>query len=185
MSSEKEEIRFELLERIEDAYRLPTSFQVTLFVILEVVIISILYALKVPLEFSVIIFLLATAFIYPYVIKTKTLITEMVGVVIFGSTIAAVLYYLAKGVKIGDPNFWVLVIFILVFGVELLHHIHEKAKTIKSPAIIAVDIVLTVIFAFAMWMFLYRLGFDPVWTIILTVLLSVFYFYAIFPEKPY
>lgn len=185
MSSEHEEIRFELLERIEDAYRLPTSFQAALFVILEVIIISILYALKVPLELSVIIFLLVTAFMYPYVIKTKTFLTEMIGIVIFGSTIAAVLYYLTKGVKIGEPNFWALVIFILVFGVELLHHVHEKAKTIKSPSIIVADIILTVIFAFAMWMFLYGIGFDQVWAIMITLVSSLLYFYAIFPEKPY
>jgi len=185
MGAEKEEVQFELLERIEDAYRLPTSFQMTLFMILEIIIISILYALHVALDVAVIVFLLATSFLYPYAIKVRTLLTELAGMVIFGCTIAAVVYYLVVNVEIGGSDFWMLVIFVLVFGVELLHHIYEKAKTIKSPTMIVADLVLTVVFALALWMFLSGIGFDPVWTIILTALLSGLYFYAIFPEKPY
>ncbi len=189
MGEEKEELAFELLERIEDAYRLPTQMQVALFLGVEFILIIIFYYVPLSLSAKVVGFLLATSLIYPYAIKVRNFPTELLAVILFGCTIAAFVYYLAESAYVGwealnTPEFWILVIFVLVFSVELFHHMYEKARTVRSRSIIIVDLILTIVFAFASWMFLSKI-LSSMWAIMSTLILTLLYFYAIFPEKPF
>jgi len=187
MGGETEELKFELLEAIEDAYRMPKSVQIFLFVMLEIIMFAVLYHLQVILQpYGFVAFLLFTGLIYPMVIKVRNFITEMIAVVLYGAIIFSVGWYVWEMAQTAKPEeIWMIVIFLLVFGVELFHHMYEKARTVKTPSIIIADLVLAGIFAFATFMLLQAIKIDIVWSILVTIGATVIYAYAILPEKPY
>ena len=137
------------------------------------------------------IFLLATALVYPMAIKVRNFFTELIASFIYGSFIASFVYYLYSQLVVveggaDNPNLWMLVIFVLVVGVEMLHHMHEKVRTLRTKPIILVDVVLSVIFGIAMFMFLYTAEvMRTVGCIVASFLVGLLYAYAILPEKPY
>ncbi len=187
MSEEAEELKFEVLERIEDAYRLPISIQIFLLLIAEMILFGILYGLHIALPEALIVFLLGTAIMYPIIIKVRNFLSELIAVVIYGCLMSSVGYYLFYKVHTGGltKEFWMLVIFVLVFGVELFHHMYEKAKTLRTTSVYIVDIILTVIFFAASFMFLRTINVNMVWSALVSVAVALLYAYAIFPEKPY
>jgi len=187
MGEEAEELKFEVLERIEDAYRFPVSIQLFLLFIAEMILFGVLYGLRVPLPEALIVFLLGTAILYPILIKVRNFLSELVAAVIYGCMMASVAYYLFYVVYKGllTKEFWMLVILILVFGVELFHHMYEKAKTLRTVPIYTADIILSIVFAFSVFMFLQAINVDIIWSILIAIATTVLYAYAIFPEKPY
>ena len=186
MGEEAEELKFELLERIEDAYRLPFSIQAFIFAIIEIVLFSFLYYFGIPLLQAFLTFLLVTAIIYPVVIKVRNPASELIGVILYGCLIAAVAAYLILNVEaMNTVEFWMIVIFLLVFGVELFHHMYEKARTLRTKPVIITDIILSAFFAFSVFMLLSLIIEALVWKILITTGATILYAYAIFPEKPY
>ena len=191
MGEEAEELKFELLERLEDAYRLPVSAQVLFFAIAEILLFSVLYYFREQIQVleATIIFLLGTALIYPITIKVRNFYTELLAAFIYGSFMAGFTYYLiytlVEKPDIKNPSLWMLLVFVLVFGTELFHHIHEKARTLRTRPIILADIILTAIFCFSIFMLLWTWEVSTVWSIIIAIFSGMIYAYAILPEKPY
>lgn len=191
MGEEAEELKFELLERLEDAYRLPISAQILFFAVAEIVLFSVLYYFREQIQIleATIIFLLGTALIYPITIKVRNFYTELLASFIYGSFMAGFTYYLiytlVEKPDIKNPSLWMLLVFVLVFGTELFHHIHEKARTLRTRPIILADIILTAIFCFSIFMLLWTWEVSTIWSIIIAIFSGMIYAYAILPEKPY
>ena len=191
MGEEAEELKFELLERLEDAYRPPISAQILFFAVAEIVLFSVLYYFKEQIQIleATVIFLLGTALIYPVVIKVRNFYTELLAAFIYGSFMAGFTYYLVYTLvekpDIKNPALWMLLVFVLVFGTELFHHIYEKARTLRTRPIILADIILTAIFCFSIFMLLWTWEVSTVWSIIIAIFSGMIYAYAILPEKPY
>jgi len=191
VGEEAEELKFELLERLEDAYRLPVSAQVLFFAIAEILLFSVLYYFREQIQVleATIIFLLGTALIYPITIKVRNFYTELLAAFIYGSFMAGFTYYLiytlVEKPDIKNPSLWMLLVFVLVFGTELFHHIHEKARTLRTRPIILADIILTAIFCFSIFMLLWTWEVSTIWSIIIAIFSGMIYAYAILPEKPY
>ncbi len=185
----EEEIVFEIRENLEDAYRLSPYAQTVLFALAEFLLILGIYYLRIGFPEAYIVWILATTMIYPMVIKVRNFVTEMIAIVLYGAAISVTAIYLVDKFvieKTAEANLWVIVIFLLILGVELFHHVYEKARTVRTKTIIIADLILTAIFAYVTWnlMQIFIPG-DLFWALLGTGALSIAYFVAIFPEKPF
>jgi len=185
----EEEVMFEIRENLEDAYRLTSYAQIVLFALAEFLLVLGIYYLRIGLPEAYIVWILATTMIYPVVIKIRNFVSELIAITLYGAAISITAAYLIDKFVIEKTvgvNLWIVVIFLLILGVELFHHVYEKARAVKTKTMIIVDLVLTLIFAYAAWNLMQILipG-NFFWEILTTVMLSVAYFVAIFPEKPF
>jgi len=189
MSEEVEELKFELREHLEDAYRPPVSAQALFFILAEIALFSAIYYLKIQMPEALVIYLLGTALVYPVTIKVRNFFSELLASFIYGSFMAGFTYYLIytmiRNPEVKNPALWMLVMFVLVFGIELYHHINEKARTLRTRPIILIDLILSVLFGFSMFMLFWAWNVSTIWSIIMAFLGAILYAYAILPEKPY
>lgn len=191
---EGEELKFELRERLEDAYRLHPNAQIALYIFLELVVLVALYVLEVPLVEGFIIFLFVTTALYPIVIKIRNIYSETLGIALYGATISALGLYIVDMVlkimaggetRTAEINALMATVFLLVFGIELFHHVYEKARVLRVKWVYIVDVILSVIFAYIVYRLLSLWGFDFPITLLLTGVATLFYFVAIKPETPF
>ena len=112
----------------------------------------------------------------------------MIASILYGATILGFFAYLLITLgyeEVTVPEIAALGIFILVFGVELLHHLHERTKMVKTTGVIIFNTIMTILFAIAVFFFINPLLADIVLKLLITLLGAGLYFVAIYPEKPF
>ncbi|MCR8433415.1 MAG: hypothetical protein NDP13_06080 [Crenarchaeota archaeon] len=187
----KEEAIFELRESLEHAYRLTPLTQIAVFILFELALIAGILYLNVGLPEAYIAGILITALLYPTIIKIRNFVSELIAFVLFGAALSAVACYLINkfvltGAGLNVLNLWLVVVFLLILGIQMFHYTYEKARSVKTKPMIIVNSILTVIFAYAVWNILTAIiqaGLAIM--ILITALLSIAYFIAILPEKPF
>lgn len=185
--SEAEELRFELLEEIESAYRPPVTVQLVLYSIILIVTTVVLLFSPFSFDLKILAFLFVATYFYPLIVKLRGKIAGSIAIGLFASTISVLFYYLITKIQeftIG--NIAMLIIIMEILGVELLHHVSERLKFGRNKILWIADAILTAIFFGAMYEFLaFFFKLDIFLTLLIDAALSLLFFIAVIPEKPF
>lgn len=182
---------FELRESLEEAYRPSPYAQLALFISLEVILLLGIWALKLSFPESYVVFLFITALLYSTIVRVRTMISELITMILFGAAISTTAFYLIytfvlKPTGVNLLNLWLVIVFLLVLGLQTFHYVFEKARTVKTKSTLIFNAILTTIFAFAVWNILNAIVHASQTIVLLaTIVISIAYFAAIFPEKPF
>ncbi len=193
MSEQEMEIFVE--KEVEEGYRLRTSTQVGLMLILGVLGIWLIYEgfrhfippfneLDTIVAFSTI----YIALIYPLIIKIRNRLTIALSFGLFGAAIASVVYWLVTHVQLStEPVAIALyVMFLEIVAMELFHHLCEEYVFYERDwrSYLVVGIFSAGFFA-CMWVLLGPLGYGlGSLAIVLAVLFTMMFAWAVLPEKP-
>ncbi|MHA1617135.1 MAG: hypothetical protein ACTSX9_07515 [Candidatus Njordarchaeales archaeon] len=182
-----EDVEFIISEELEETYRPSRPIQVLIYVILTLIISLVMYQLVInemlDIELAVTTLLFSLAFLFPIIIKFRTTLIEVIKYGLFGATILSIVYLLVTRVTISSIyDLSLLVIFSEVLFIELLHHISWRFRARRSKTLLVLDAVLAAIFFVSVFMFLQFLGL--VIGGILSLFITIVFFYAILPERP-
>ena len=193
MSEQEMEIFVE--KEIEEGYRLRTPTQVGVMLILSVLGVWLIYEgfrhfippfneLDTIVAFST----LYIALIYPLIIKVRNRFTIALSFGLFGAAIVSIVYWLITHIQLStDPVAIALyVMFLEIVAMEFFHHLCEEyvfyERDWRSYLIVA---IFSAGFFACMWVLLGPLGYGlGSLAIVLAVIFTMMFAWAVLPEKP-
>ena len=185
----------EVIARIGQGYRFRPATQVGLMLILSVLGVWAIYEgfsrLWPPfneLETIITMSIIYVALIYPVIIKLGNRAATVLSFGLFGAALVATVYWLITHVQLtGDPVAIALyVMFMEIVSMELFHHLCETyvfyERDWRSYLIVG---ILSAGFFACMWMLLGPQGYGlGSLAIVLSVILTMMFAWAVLPERP-
>ncbi|MHA1609485.1 MAG: hypothetical protein ACTSUJ_05700 [Candidatus Njordarchaeales archaeon] len=183
----EEETEFVISEELEEMYRPSKFIQIMLYAIVILLSALLIYQLTVEgyleAQVAILIFLYIATLLFPIIIKFRSLIISVIRFGFFGATFLSTVYFVLITFPMATlSDVALLIIFLEVLFIELLHHISPRFRARRGKRIFILDGILTAIFFGATFIFLSFLGI--IVGGVLSLLLSIVFFYAILPERP-
>ena len=181
--------------RLEEAYRFRPATQIGLFIILAALGLWLVnegakrYGLS--LDTVIIVMTIYLALLYPLIIKMRNRASIAVSFGLFGAALASIIYWLLKHMmpvaSLRVEALALYVIFLEIVGMELFHHLCEEYVFYERDwrSYLLVGLLSAVFFA-CLWFFLgpSGCGLEPSLTVLISVVLTMMFAWAVLPEKP-
>ena len=181
-----EELSAEVMMELEAAYRFRPATQVGLMLILLVVGIWLITQAGLSPEDTVIVSVIYTALLYPLIIKIKNRLTIALSFGLFGAAIASIIYWLVMNMPaaVSLEAIALYVMFMEIVIMELFHHLCEEYVFYKRDwrSYLLVGILSAAFFACA-YIFLDACALGSL-SVVIAVLLTMMFAWAVLPEKP-
>lgn len=175
------EVEFEISDKLEDAYRLSPTMQIFLYLLLLLIVGYVLIYVEIPLEARIGVFIVVAALTFPIIIKKRNVYLNAISLGLYGSAMASIIYLtLINMASLDEYSIALYLLFILIIGVELLHHMGAGLVERTKKSHIAV-VVLSVFFFILAYIFLSY--YNPIVSFFGALALTFIFAYAILPEE--
>lgn len=177
---------------LKEPYRLPVSVQLFLLVFVSLITIGLLYRMSVPSPELLIkssIYLCVLSLVYPLFIHIDSRITQVLSFAFFGAGFFSIVFLTLRFMSISLRGALLSLAFLEIIGIQLLHHTTRIFRVRKSKEIYALDTILSGFFFSFMFLFFWK-GYEggPLdWFVsaLLSIGLTMIFFYAIMPEREF
>ncbi len=189
-----EEYRTLVVGRLEEAYRFRPATQVGLFIILAALgFFLVSEAVTNPkiglsLDSAVVVMTVYLALLYPLVIKIRNRVAISASFGFFGAAMAAIIYWLLGHMtSLTVQALALYAMFLEIVGMELFHHLCEEfvfyERDWRSYTLVG---LLSAGFFACLWFFLgpSGCGLSIHFTLLVSVVLTMMFAWAVLPEKP-
>ena len=181
----EEELRFELLEDLTTSYRLSVRAQLFLYTILMLAtILLVAYVPNIPLIVGISTILVTATILYPYIIKINNIYSFSLQISLYAGSLFSIFYLVYSYVQPDNlRTLSLILLFLEVMSIELLHHVYERLKLVKTKGTYVFTAIASIIFFVLLVEILFPIGL--VLSVIFSAILTIIFAYAIFPERPF
>lgn len=183
----EDELEEILRASLEGPWRLSLIVQLMVFAIVEVVIAAILRlpTLNLSPAAQLSYFTISLAFFFPLLVRTYHRVIRSISFGLYGAAIAVIAYDLVFYFRF-DPNkmadIVLFLLILLIISVVLLRHVAVEFRVTRTTTVYIYVAFITAIFFALTLSFLLLIKVDIITSLMVTIVLTVIFGYAILPE---